>query len=198
MLERRTAQSVRGFTAPFSPGSVIIKKPIPPVKPKAFRDPYQVVLDRFNRRGVAYVVVGMSGINYYAKDASEMFATLDYDLFLQPTLTNVEKALHCLEELGFGLGSRKGIVRRNELKRLVRERMTLTATTQEGIMVELLLRVSGYPLSELAKDAATFTVGRVPIRVGRLRKLLRSKQLANRPKDRQFLKRYQLLLRNSL
>ena len=168
------------------------------MKPKVFRDPYQIVLDRFNRRGVAYVVVGMAGINYYAKDASEMFSTLDYDIFLKSTLSNVEKALHCLEELGFSLATRKGVVQRNELKQLVRGRMTLSATTQEGIMVELLLKVSGYPFSELAKDAATFTVGRVPIRVGRLRKLLRSKQLANRPKDRQFLKRYQLLLKNSL
>lgn len=165
------------------------------MKHKAFRDPYQVVLNHFNRRGIAYVVVGMAGINYYARDASEMFSTLDYDIFLQPTLGNVGKAFRCLEELGFTLATRKGTFKGDDLKQMVRERMTLVATTQEGIMVELLLRVSGYPFSELAKDAATFTVEGVPVHVGRLRKLLRSKRLANRPKDRQFLRRYQFLLK---
>ena len=160
-----------------------------------FKDPYQTLIDHFNRRGVAYVVVGMAGINYYAKNATEMFSTLDYDMFLQPTLTNVGKAIRCLEDLGFNLGTREGTFQRDDLKQVVRHRLTLVATTQEGIMVELLLKVSGYPFSELAKDAATFTVGKVPVRVGRLTKLLRSKRLANRPKDRQFLRRYELLLR---
>ena len=65
-------------------------------------------------------------------------------------------------------------------------------------MIELLLKISGYPFSELAKDAATFTVRGVPIRVGRLGKLLRSKLLAGRPKDRHFLKRYQSLLEEAV
>ena len=164
------------------------------MKRSAFKDPYQVLINHFNRRGISYVVVGMAGINYYAKNASEMFSTLDYDLFLQPTLHNVEKAVQCLEALGFTLSSRIGILKGPDLKQVVRQRMTLVATTQEGIMIELLLKVSGYPFSELTKDAATFTVEGVPVRVGRLSKLLRSKRLANRPKDRQFLQRYRFLL----
>lgn len=161
---------------------------------RSFQDPYRTVIDSFNRHGVRYVVVGLSGINYYAQNPRETFATLDYDLFLEPSVANVQKAIRSLKALGFHLGTQKGTFIETELKQLVRNCQTLIATTQEGIMVELLLKVSGYPFSELAKDAAIFTVRGVPIRVGRLSKLLRSKLIAGRPKDRYFLKRYQSLL----
>lgn len=158
------------------------------------RDPYRALISRFNRRGIRYVVVGMSGVNYYARSPTETFATLDYDVFLEPSLANVEVAMRCLKALGFTVGTTRGVLKPADLKRVVRHRKTLVATTAEGLMVELLLQISGYPFSELAKDAATFTVRGVPVRVGRLTKLLTSKKLANRPKDRQFLRRYRTLL----
>lgn len=161
---------------------------------RSLRDPYLAVIRRFNQLGVRYVVVGMSGINYYAKSPAETFATLDYDLFLEPTLRNVGQAVRGLTALGFTLGTAEGPVQGDDLGTAVRRRKTLVATTPEGLMVELLLAVSGYPFSELAKDAATFTVSGVPVRVGQLRKLLMSKKLAGRPKDRQFLRRYETLL----
>jgi hypothetical protein len=151
----------------------------------------------FNRRGVRYVVVGMSGINYYATSPAETFATLDYDVLLDPSPQNVEAAIRCVLSLRCPVGTTAGVVTMRDLRRLVREQRTLIATTPEGLMVELLLKVSGYPFSELAKDAATFAVRGVPVRVGRLTKLLTSKKLANRPKDRQFLRRYQSLLKPS-
>ena len=157
-------------------------------------DPYRKVIDRLNRQGVAYVVVGMAGINYYAKNAAEMFATVDYDLFLEPTLHNVEKAVQLLSAMGFTLTTAKGPFTREGLRQPVRNQETFVAATPEGVTVELLLRVSGYPFSEMARDAATFTVDGVPVRVGKLTKLLNSKRTANRPKDRQFLRRYQSLL----
>jgi len=159
------------------------------------QDPYRAVIQAFNRRGVRYVVVGMSGINYYAKDPAETFATLDYDVFLEPSVQNVEQAVRALKVLGFTLGTRTGVLKVENLPQAVRDRQTLVATTPEGVMVELLLKVSGYPFSELARDAVTFTVRGTPVRVGRLAKLLKSKKLAGRPKDRQFLQRYQLVLK---
>jgi len=159
------------------------------------RDPYRAVIQQFNRRGVRYVVVGMAGINYYARNSAETFATLDYDLLLEPSLSNVERAILVLQQFGFTLGTSTGLLYRADLRRMVRHRTTLTATTPDGLMIELLLAVSGYPFSELARDAATVTIRGVPVKVGRLSKLLRSKQLAGRPKDRQFLRRYQALLR---
>ena len=160
-------------------------------------DPYRAVIQRFNRRGVRYVVIGMSGINYYAKRPSEAFATLDYDILVEATLRNVRQAVQSLAGLGFTLGTASGRLEPERLTQLVRDRRTLIATTTEGVAIELLLRVSGFPFSELLRDAATFTVRGVPVKVGRLTKLLKSKQLAGRPKDRRFLKRYQSLLEDA-
>lgn len=162
-----------------------------------FDDPYRAVIQQFNRRGVRYVVIGMSGINYYAQQPSETFVTLDYDVFLEPTLRNVRQAIQSLTALGFTVGTARGRYEPEQLTRMVRDRRTVIATTTEGIAIELLLEISGFPFSELARDAATFTVRGVPVRVGRLTKLLKSKQLAGRPKDRHFLRRYQSLLEGS-
>ena len=161
---------------------------------RRYRDPYIRVLENFNQKGIRYVVVGMAGINYYARNAAEMFATMDYDLFLEPSLSNVEKTIQSPKTLRFTLATQKRQFKQIDLKKIVRERRTLIATTEDGILVELLLKISGYPFSELAKDAATFTVDGIPIKVGRLTKLLLSKRLANRPKDRLFLKRYKVSL----
>ena len=136
----------------------------------------------------------MSGINYYARSIRDTFATMDFDFFLDPSLTNVGKALEVLKAMKFSLGTSEGALKLGEFKETVQACKTLLATTPDGLMIELLLAISGYPFSEIAKDAVTFTVGGIPVRVGRLDKLLRSKQLAARPKDLQFLKRYQSLL----
>ena len=135
-------------------------------------------------------MVGLSGINFYAKNLAAAYATLDYDLFLEPTLGNVEKAVRTLKGLQFTVGTKTGILEERDLPRVVRDQGTIIATTAEGLLMELLLRISGYPFSELAKDAATFVVRGVPVKVGRLKKLVRSKKLAGRPKDRDFLRRY--------
>jgi len=158
-------------------------------------DPYRALVADFNRFGVRYVVIGMSGINYYANRPDQAFGTLDYDLFLDPTVRNVTKTVRCLQALGFTIGTVDGPLDPTRLSTVVREQRTLVATTPDGLMVELLLAVSGYPFTELARDAVTFTVLGTPIKVGRLSKLLRSKKIAGRPKDRQFLRRYEALLR---
>ena len=160
----------------------------------ASRDPYQAVIRQFNRRGVRYVVIGMAGINYYARTAAEAFATLDYDIFIDATLPNVSRAIRGLSGLGFAMGTATGPFKAEGLKDVVRNKRTLVATTPDGVMIELLLAVSGFPFAELAKDAATFTVHGVPVKVGRLTKLLQSKKVAGRAKDRAFLNRYRSLL----
>ena len=157
-------------------------------------DPYLAVVRAFNRLGVRYVVVGMAGINYYARRPSEAFATMDYDILLEPTLGNAEKALDQVRRLGFSLGTTQGVLKLTALRAAVRERRTVVATTPDGVMVELLLAVSGFTFAELVQDAATVTIRGTPVKVGRLTKLLRSKRTANRPKDRAFLRRYQTLL----
>lgn len=164
------------------------------MKRAAPQNPYRAAIQRFNRAGVRYVVVGMSGINHYAKNAAEAFGTMDYDFFVEPTLENVGKAIHCLQDLRFDIGTSTGAWKEAELRWVVRDKRTVLAATPGGFMIELLLEISGYPFSEMAEDAATFSMGGVLVKVGRLNKLLRSKKIAGRPKDRRFLRRYQDLL----
>ena len=167
------------------------------MSPRRFYDPYRAVIRQFNRRGVRYVVVGMAGINYYARGAAETFATLDYDVLIEPTLNNVEQAIRSLKRLGFTIGTAAGLLSAERLREIVRGKRTLVATTPDGLMVELLLAISGFAFAEVAKDAATFAVRGVPVKVGRLTKLLQSKQLAGRTKDRAFIRRYAALLDTS-
>lgn len=163
------------------------------MKKKQYQDPYQRVMDEFNRNGIRYVVVGMSGINYFAKSPRETFGTMDYDVFLEPTLKNVKQAVQILKKLDFDVGTADQTLEEKDLLPAIRNRRTLVATTPDGLMIELLLEVSGFPFSELARDAVTFTAEGIPIRVGRLEKLLQSKRLAGRPKDLKFLDRYKSL-----
>lgn len=163
-------------------------------KHKTSYDPYREVIDLFNQNGVRYVVIGMAGINYYGTNTREIFATLDYDIFLEPLLSNVHKALKILELLGFSFGISKGVLKSEQIRKVIRDRQTIAATNTDGIMIELILRVSGFAFSELSRDAATFTIRGIPVRVGRLNKLLQSKKLAGRPKDRRFLKYYESFL----
>ena len=153
-------------------------------------DPYLAVIKRFNQRNVRYVVVGMSGINFYATSPAFSFGTMDYDCLLAPTLENVRRAVDVLQRLGFTVSTSEGAVTPASLRQAVREQRTLIASTVDGILVELLLRVSGYTFAALAEDAKVFAAQGVPVQVGQIEKLLHSKRVAGRPKDKQFLARY--------
>lgn len=161
---------------------------------RALADPYLAVLRRFNQRNVGYVVIGMAGINFYADSPATSFGTMDYDCFVEPTLANVERAVAALRSLDFTLATREGVVPAGSLREVVRARRTLIATTVDGVMVELLLQISGYTFAEMADEAKIFTVQGVPVKVGQLQQLLQSKRAAGRPKDQQFLERYEAQL----
>jgi hypothetical protein len=159
------------------------------------RDPYAEVIDKFNRSGVKYVIVGMSGINYYASGARDTFATQDFDIFVKPTIPNVRKALAVFRELGYILASKEKELKDDLIKKTVAEKDTISATDLYGIMFELILAVSGYRFDQMEKGSSVFIVEKVLVKVGALRKLLRSKKAAARDKDKLFLKRYEMLLK---
>jgi hypothetical protein len=62
---------------------------------------------------------------------------------------------------------------------------------EDGAQLDLMLSVRGFSYADLAVDARTFTVAGSQIRVGLLEKLLRSKELSDRPKDREFLRHFE-------
>ena len=46
--------------------------------------------------GVQLVIVGVGGINFYAREPAQAFATLDLDALLEPTIANLKGALRAL------------------------------------------------------------------------------------------------------
>jgi hypothetical protein len=50
--------------------------------------------------GAEFVVVGVGGIDFYARTPAEAFATLDVDAFVAPAVDNLRRALRALSGLG--------------------------------------------------------------------------------------------------
>ena len=163
--------------------------------PKYRYDPYGEIIERFNKAGIDYVVVSMSGINYYAQSARDAFMTYDYDIFLKPAFGNVSKAIMILHKAGYETVSTEGPVSKKNLQEVVRKKKTIVAVNPEGITFELLFAVSGFTFRRFSEDASIFRSGDAVIRVAKLHKLLASKKIAGQPKDRQFLKRYEMILK---
>lgn len=161
---------------------------------KKLYDPYAELIDRFNRTGVKYVIVGMSGINYYASKTEDIFATQDFDIFVKPTLANIKKAASIFRELDYTIVSDQKEVSESLIRSIVRNKKTILANNPYGITFKLILAVSGYTFSQMEQDAAVFDVEAVPLKVAKLSKLLMSKKIAGRKKDGLFLKRFKLLL----
>lgn len=160
-------------------------------------DPYADLVAGLNKAGVDYVVIGMSGINYYASSARDTFGTQDLDLFLRPALANAVKTFRVFRDLGYEMSAEGKAIKERDLPDILRLKRTMVAVNPEGIMFECLFAVSGFTFRQLAGDASVFKAGDVLIRVGKLRKLLASKRAAGRPKDKLFLKRYELLLKET-
>ena len=51
--------------------------------------------------GVDFVVVGVGGINFYARTPADAISTLDVDVFLRPASENLRTALSVLSGLGY-------------------------------------------------------------------------------------------------
>ena len=144
--------------------------------------------------GVEFVLVGVGGINFYARDASHAFTTLDLDLLLAPTVENLRAAIRALSERGyvFETGGEPflDVDETVVLAAVVGQGACLGARHESAGQLDLMLSIRGFSFAEMADDARAFRVGEIVVRVGRLEKLLRSKERSGRPKDIEFLRRF--------
>ena len=147
-------------------------------------------------------MVGVGGINFYARDASGVVLTADLDLLLPPRVDTLRSALAALARAGFEFeaGGEPFIDLDDDsiLGRLIERGANLAALGPEGARVDLMLSMKGYRFDELAEDAERFRLGGVEVRVGRLAKLLRAKEISDRPKDREFLRLFAARLRGEV
>jgi predicted nucleotidyltransferase len=145
--------------------------------------------------GVDFVVVGVGGINFYARTPGQVFATLDLDTLLPPAVEGLSTAVRVLSGLGYAFESRgEPFVDLEDaaiLARVVENGACLTAIHPEQGQIDVMTSVAGFSYEDLEVDATVFRVAGVEVRVGRLEKLLQSKQRSGRPKDLEFLRAFE-------
>lgn len=151
-------------------------------------------------RGAEFVVVGVSGVNFYAKDASDAVVTHDLDVWLRPDPANVAKALVALRDAGFTFhaGGEPFVDLEDELvlANVIRHGGTIVAQRLPEIdRLDLMLSLFDFSFAEEWKKAATFEIRGVRVRVGDIDTLLRSKEIAGRPKDVEFLRMHEARFR---
>ena len=155
---------------------------------------YLLGLSALVRSAVEFVIVGVGGINFYARDPAQAFATLDLDLLLEPLAPNLSVALRALADHGyrFEAGGEPflDLDDAGAVGALVQRGASVAASHEEGGQLDLMLSMRGFAYADLAEDASRFRLGGIEVRVGRLEKLLRSKELSARPKDIEFLRRF--------
>lgn len=146
------------------------------------------------RARVEFVVVGVCGINFYARDASEVVVTGDVDVLLRPSSAALGAALRALSAAGFrfeaGHEPFQDVDDERVLARVCELGASIGGGDAEGVRVDLMTSMSGFGFAELAADAVAFRIQEVEVRVGRLEKLLRSKELSGRRKDVEFLRMF--------
>jgi predicted nucleotidyltransferase len=143
---------------------------------------------------VDFVIVGVGGINFYARTPAQSFATLDLDALIAPRVDNLELALSTLSRLGyeFEAGGEPFVDLDDTvvLRRILQAGANLSAHHRGAGQIDLMTSISGFDYPELVADATAFEVAGVTVRVGRLTKLLRSKEASGRSKDVEFLRIY--------
>jgi predicted nucleotidyltransferase len=145
--------------------------------------------------GVEFVIVGVGGINFYARTPGEVFATVDLDTLLRPAVENLATALRVLSGIGytFEAGGEPFLDLEDigVLSRVVSRGAALTAIHPDEGQLDLMTSMAGFSYDELLNEATTFRVADVEVRVGQLEKLLRSKERSGRPEDLEFLRAFE-------
>jgi predicted nucleotidyltransferase len=151
------------------------------------------------RARVDFVVVGVGGINFYARDASQAVETRDIDVLLAPRAEVLRDALAALAAAGFSFeAGGEPFVDLDDLPvlaRVIERAAVVTAVDADGARVDLMLSGAGLRFDEVFAEAVRFRVEGAEVRVGRLETLVRAKELAGRPKDVEFLRMWAARLR---
>ncbi len=153
-------------------------------------------------RGVRFLVIGVSGANYYATSASALFVTADRDLFLPPDPANTLAAWGACESVGLQLLSgQEPLDEPRDLhlaEAVVDRRALVRASDGRGLDIDLTLVMAGFEFETVWRERRLFRAAGVEIPVARLRHIVDSKAAAGRPKDRLFLATHEEALRTLL
>lgn len=164
--------------------------------------PFEQVVAALNGRGVRFVLIGLSGANYYATSGASLFVTADRDLYLPPDPANVLAAWAACDSLGLELWSGREPLdkpRDRPLAETIVARQALVrASDGRGLEIDLTLVMTGFEFESVWSERRVFRAEGVEIPVARLRHIVESKAAAGRPKDRLFLATHEHALRELL
>jgi hypothetical protein len=163
-------------------------------------DTFERLIDALSRRGVRFVVIGLSGANYYAGSTGALFATQDRDLFLAPRVPNVLAAWEVADTLGFQLSCGGEPLDRPRdrflAERVIANRAVVRASDGAGLDVDLTPVMAGFDFATVWKGRRLFRIGAVGVPVARLAHIVESKRRAGRDKDRLFFAAHADAIRN--
>ena len=165
-------------------------------------DPFTRLVAELHAAGVRFVLIGVWGANFWARSASTIFTTQDYDLLLPLDPDQVLRAWRVCEETGLKLWSRdEPLDEPRDLalaRRVTESRALVRATDGLSLDVDLTLTMSGFDFDTVWRERRLFRAEGVEIPVARLRHIVESKAAAGRPKDRLFLATHEEALRDLL
>ena len=127
-------------------------------------------LAALSEAGIDFVIVGVGGINFYARTPAEAFSTLDVDALLAPSADNLERALSVLADLGYGFEAGGepflDVDDRVVLMRVVENGASIAAIHPQEGEIDLLTSLTAFDYAGLSEDAAEFEVagGRMILR----------------------------------
>ncbi len=140
---------------------------------------------------VRFVVIGVWGVNYYARSGGTLFTTQDQDLFLPLDPDNLLRAWQACESIGRSLwAGEEPLDSPRDLvlaRAVVARRADTTATAPDAEQVDLSLVMAGFDFEGVWSARRTFVVDGVDIPVAALSHIVQSKANAGRAKDRLFL-----------
>jgi hypothetical protein len=140
---------------------------------------------------VRYVLIGVSGANYYAPEAGARFVTEDYDLFVPSDAHNLVAAWAACDDVAVDLWlSNEPLDRPRDLwlaERVVERRAVTRVTGRDGLQVDFTLVMKGFEFEAVWNEHRVFLTAGVPVPTARLLHIVTSKQAAGRDKDKLFL-----------
>ncbi|MBI4263136.1 MAG: hypothetical protein HY657_02065 [Acidobacteria bacterium] len=146
-------------------------------------------------RAVRYLLIGVSGANFYTPRMMPKFVTEDWDLFLPPDSENLVRAWGACDDAGVDvwLGDEPLDRPRDRwLADRIIERRALTRVTGPGdLKVDLTLVMKGFDFETVWNEHRVFKVEDVDVPTARLLHIVTSKQAAGRLKDQLFLTTHQ-------
>jgi hypothetical protein len=163
-------------------------------------DAYVEVCKRFEDERIRYVIVGVFGINFYARQVGDIITTGDCDILIPARFPAFRKGLELLAAMGFTLEAGDEplpILDSVILKGILRARVVVRADRADA-RVDVCTQIAGARFQQLWANHREFIVEGVNVRVGGLGQLIQSKRTANRPKDALFFEQHKEAIESML